>query len=294
MEQDSATIPTASKAQAMDWSLVLASQEIGHAIVKDAETGRWGLEVERRDVARACTALRQYLRENRHWLLRPAATLSEFRYDKSAIICCAVLGAIHAVATTQMPDLVNAGEMHVAAFRSGEWWRLFTAVTLHADVAHLLTNLVTGLIIFGFAFARVGASVGLLASWLAGAAGNLLDAMIYPPASRALGASGMVLGALGLLTTQALADWRHDPTAPRRLIGSLSGGLMLFLLLGASPQSDLVGHLGGFLAGSLIGVLLVLTSQNVLRRRSVRMGVFAATIVLFVSTWFLAFREATE
>ena len=67
MEPDSVTIPAASKSQAMDWSLVLASQAIGCTIVDDTSTGRWGLEVDRRDVARACTTLRQYLRENRRW-----------------------------------------------------------------------------------------------------------------------------------------------------------------------------------------------------------------------------------
>lgn len=286
------TIPAASKAQALDWSLVLVSQAIDCTIVVDSDSGRWGLAVEPADVSRACSTLRQYLRENRGWLLRPAVTLRELRFDFSVLVWCAVLGVIHWLATGRAPGLVTAGEMQGTAFWSGDWWRLFTAVTLHADAAHLATNLVTGFVILGFAFARFGAPIGLLAGWITGAAGNLLGALLYEPGFHGLGASGMVLGALGLLTTQALGDWKRDPTAPRRLAGSLAGGVMLFLLLGSSPHSDAVAHLGGFLAGVMIGMVLTLVPTRVLCRRSVRLGAGVAVVVLFCAAWAEALRTA--
>jgi membrane associated rhomboid family serine protease len=275
----------------MDWSLVLVSQAIDCTIVQDSDSGRWGLAVERAEVSRACSNLRQYLRENRRWLLRPAVTLRELRFGFSALVWCAVLAAIHWLTTGRAPWLVTAGEMQ-GTFWSGEWWRLFTAVTLHADAAHLATNLVTGLVILGLACARFGAPVALLAGWITGAAGNLLGAMLYEPGVHGLGASGMVLGALGLLTTQALGDWKRDPTAPRRLVGSLAGGVMLFLLLGSSPHSDVMAHLGGFLAGMIVGTILSLIPAGVLRRRSVRLGAGVAVVVLFCAAWAKALQSA--
>src|SRR5436190_15989082 len=56
-----ARIPARSRGQAMDWSLVLASQGIEHAIDDPAETG-WGLIVAESDRAAALEAIRLYRR----------------------------------------------------------------------------------------------------------------------------------------------------------------------------------------------------------------------------------------
>src|SRR5881628_1268379 len=58
-------IPTRSRQQALDWSLVLVSQGIESTIQRIPENGGWQLVVDRDNCQRAVQALRQYKVENR-------------------------------------------------------------------------------------------------------------------------------------------------------------------------------------------------------------------------------------
>jgi len=82
--------------------------------------------------------------------------------------------------------------------------------------------------------------------------GNVLVNTLFP--GRSLGASGMVMGALGLLAAQSLSS-RH-PRVIKYVAGGLFGGVMLFVLLGMNPGTNVVAHLGGFLSGLALGGLL--------------------------------------
>ena len=91
---------------------------------------------------------------------------------------------------------------------AGEWWRLFTAITLHENLPHLAENAATGFLLLGLAMARYGPGVAMLAAFLTGAAGNGASFVIHSDASRSLGASGMVTGALGMLSVHSFSLWR--------------------------------------------------------------------------------------
>ncbi|MFO1511341.1 MAG: hypothetical protein U1F83_00245 [Verrucomicrobiota bacterium] len=65
-QQPSRPHPAQSQRQAMDWSLVLASQGIEHVLDHAEETG-WALLVAESDHAAALAAIRQYRLENRRW-----------------------------------------------------------------------------------------------------------------------------------------------------------------------------------------------------------------------------------
>ena len=60
-----AEIPAYSKRQAMDWSLVLASQGIEAIILKVPETERWILQIPPAELQRAQDSIRLYRAENR-------------------------------------------------------------------------------------------------------------------------------------------------------------------------------------------------------------------------------------
>ena len=94
--------------------------------------------------------------------------------------------------------------MDSAAVARGEWWRIFTAIMLHADAGHLISNLSIGVILFGFVMGRFGRGTGLLATLLAGAAGNALSLVLNSKPFYGLGASGMIMAALGMLSAQTL------------------------------------------------------------------------------------------
>jgi len=149
-------------------------------------------------------------------------------------------------------NLSAAGIMNGAAVARGEWWRLFTATLLHADLGHLAANAVFGLVLIGLAMGQCGTGVGLLAAYLAGAGGNVASWLVYGEAHHGLGASGVVMGALGLLAVQSLPLLKGNPTRETRN-GRPGRRRMLFVLLGLNPEADVVAHSGGFVAGLVLG-----------------------------------------
>src|SRR5512135_1048794 len=65
MEPAVARIPTCSRHQAMDWSLVLVSQGIDSTIEHSEDGAGWGLVLAAQDYEGALVAIRLYLLENR-------------------------------------------------------------------------------------------------------------------------------------------------------------------------------------------------------------------------------------
>lgn len=247
-------IPARSRRRALDWSLVLASQGIETTIEHDPESG-WTLLVPPAEMPRALEAIRLYEAENRRWRWHQPVLEGAVWFDWTALVWVALMVAFFLISETR-GGVREAGLMDNAAFGRGQWWRLFTATCLHADLPHLALNGVVGLLFLGLAMGRYGSGVGLLAAQLAGAAGNWFTVWLSGPEHRGLGASGVVMGALGLLAVQSLGLLREHP-AWRRFVGAgLGGGLMLFVLLGMTPGTDIVAHTGGFVAGVLMGGVL--------------------------------------
>jgi len=141
--------------------------------------------------------------------------------------------------------------------RAGEWWRLFTAMFLHANLLHLVMN-GAALWIFGSAVEKtIGWWRYLVVFLLAGALGNLASAL-QAHYDVAIGASGGIFGVIGAF---AVGVWRlRSPmyfALRRRLL--LLIVLMVatdFTIGGLEPQVDNLAHVGGFFAGILIAAAL--------------------------------------
>ncbi len=257
-----AVIPARTRRQAMDWSLVLASQGIEATIHRD-ELRQWMLLVSPIDHTRALESIRLYRQENRHWDWRQPLPWSGVTYHWGAVVVCLLLAFIHQAAAAS-PVLQGHWEFRSESFAAGQWWRLFTAVLLHADVAHLLANVTTGVVFFGLVMGRFGAGCALLAAFAAGAAGNVFGYLLHARPYTGLGASGAVMGALGLLAFSHAAQWRSNPVAVRDLLRAAGAGVLLFVLFGVNPNSDVAAHVGGFIAGAGFGAGLSFVPVRVL------------------------------
>ena len=290
METNAALIPTRSKRQAMDWSLVLASQGIETTIDILPEEQQWVLLIEPRDYERAMEAIRQFRLENRAWNWQQKFEWSGMTFHSGVVFWCVFLGLVYWLDAARGDALRSSGAMDSLAVGSGQWWRIFTAISLHSGLGHLAANLTTGFLLVGLAMARYGAGVGLLASYLAGALGNVAGLLFYQSPYRGLGASGMVMGALGLIAVQSLFLWRRGPKIWKFIMNGILAGLMLFVLLGLDPQSDVVAHLGGFVAGALLGSLLTRVPLPLLQNYVLNLWSAAILIGLFLWTWSLALR----
>lgn len=256
MEPITAFIPARSKKQALDWSLVLVSQGIESTIEPAAAEGGWHLVVDGNDSQRAFQTLRQYKAENGTPAWRQTLPWTGLVFDWRSLAWVVLLAAIFILQETPNSTLTHAGMMDSQAVRSGQWWRLFTAVTIHRDIAHLAANLTTGFLLLGLALGSFGSGVGLLAAYLAGTAGNLAGLLLYGGEHHSLGASGMIFGALGLISGQMAGLLRAGFNARQVAIRSGLSGFLLLVLFGLNPESDVVAHLGGFFAGVLFGALL--------------------------------------
>ena len=272
----------------MDWSLVLASQGIEHIIDRD-ETAGWMLAVAEADHEKALNQIHQYRLENRRWRWRQPVFQPGLFFDWRSL-AWVLLNVFFYWCSEARADLRMTGMMDGAALAQGEWWRLFTATWLHADLAHLATNMVFGFLFVGLVLGRYGPGVGLLAAYLAGVGGNLAAWLIYGANHRGLGASGVVMGALGLLTIQSVALLKQRNANAFRLFASgLFAGVLLFVFLGVNPETDVVAHLGGFIAGLLLGSLLALAPRLThLPRINLAAGILFAVLVILPWWWSLA------
>jgi membrane associated rhomboid family serine protease len=271
----------------MDWSLVLVSQGI-ETTIDQAEGGTgWGLLVAERDYGNALRTLRQYKLENRSWPWQQAVFRPGLLFDWGSLAWALLACLFYALSAHT--DLRSGGLMDGSAVAHGEWWRLFTAMWLHADLAHLATNATIGLVLLGLAMGHYGTGVGLLAAYLAGAGGNLVAGLISFEPHRSLGASGMVTACLGLLAVQSLSLWRQTPHAMKYILSGIFGGVMLFVLLALTPGTDVLAHLGGFGCGLVLGALLsLLPAVAQMPKINLLSGLLFALLVIV--PWWLALR----
>ena len=97
-------IPARNRRQAMDWSLVLASQGIEHIIEHDEAAG-WALAVSEADHEPALAHIHQYRLENLHWRWRRPVFQPGVFFDWSSLAW--VLLAVFATGAGSA-DLVGA------------------------------------------------------------------------------------------------------------------------------------------------------------------------------------------
>lgn len=151
-------------------------------------------------------------------------------------------------------DAFELGEMNAANVQHGQWWRAWTALTLHVDGEHLLANLAAG-VWFGYlAAAALGSGTAWLLTVNGAAIANLIEALLGPADHRSVGASTAVFTALGLLVSHA---WRRGARVPQRWAlrwSPLVAGALLLGWFGSEGEgTDVVAHVLGFLVGCLLG-----------------------------------------
>ena len=278
-------IEARSQAQALDWSLVLISQGIESVPVRREGDGAWTLEIAGTDWERATESIAAYERENAT-VWRREVKWTGLLFDARAVLPFAALILFHLLVERSSVEFKASGILNRDATLHGEWWRLGTAMTLHADLAHLAANVTTGLVFLGLAMGCFGPGVALLLAFLGGALGNVATLAVHESPFHGLGASGFVMASLGLLTAHSLAFARHEK--PTVWIGrGVIAGCLLVVLLGFSVRSDVVAHIGGFVAGVVLGIG-ALQFRGLLARRGINAVALIILIALITTTWWRA------
>jgi membrane associated rhomboid family serine protease len=144
-----------------------------------------------------------------------------------------------------------------AVFSRGEWWRLGTALFLHADFGHLVANEISGIFTFSAVVSTIGRARGWLLVAIASLAGNLaISALYFPGPYVSLGASTAIFAGLGLLVGRAVrvVSGEGGRRRWRPVFLPLATGITLLGLFGAGGKEvDVGAHLSGFCAGVILG-----------------------------------------
>lgn len=290
-DQPPELIPARNRRQAMDWSLVLASQGLEGALVESPE-GTFGLVVPSSQSEAARASIATFREENRRWRWqrRIPATPLVFHWGSTGWV---MVMAVMAALSSRIPGLFAAGKMQESGVSHGEVWRLLTATMLHADGGHLASNLMAGYLFVGMAMGLWGAGVALFSVMLAGVLGNLAGWMVYPPDYSAVGASGIVMGAIGLLAASPAPSGKLKHLSLSLLLRTVTPAVLLFVFYGFSPKpgTDWIGHTGGFVTGVALGWI-----WRPFRRAkgiSPRLNhvLLAVTLALGTAAWLMAFQR---
>jgi membrane associated rhomboid family serine protease len=183
-------------------------------------------------------------------------------------------------------DWRDAGALRGALAQNGEWWRLVTALTLHADLGHLLANLAFGVLFGFFAGQMLGPGVAWLAVLVAATSGNLLDSLLMPPWQSSIGASTAVFATLGLVAALSWKRRTHRRLKWAHRFAPLIAGVALLAFTGAGGENtDVVAHAAGFVCGAVLGAILARWPAT--RFSSVRAQWLAgvATIAIIGASW---------
>ena len=240
---------------AEEWALVLAAVDVPSTV--RYRDGEYALFVGADDAARAGRALLAYERENPP---RPPPEKppphSATALNAAIASCGALLVFFAAVTGPRDPATVwfERGSSDAERVLAGETWRVVTALTLHADAAHVLANALSGALFLTALGNAVGPGLALALALLAGAGGNLTNAVYHGALHSSVGASTAIFGAVGLLGGLGVARQRRGGARGHRSWAPLAASLALLAMLGTSERADLGAHVFGLAVGGVLGV----------------------------------------
>jgi membrane associated rhomboid family serine protease len=168
-------------------------------------------------------------------------------------------------------SIFDHGVLYGPFVAHGDWWRLFTAMFLHANFLHIATNMYSLYFVGSILEQVIGRWRFLLLYFASGVAGSA-GALVWSPNQPTVGASGAIFGILGAL----LVLERRGSIATG---GQIAGLIVLNLVItfAFSSYISVGGHVGGLIGGVvLMWALLEL-------RRSTPASVGAALAVTAVS-----------
>ncbi len=251
-------------------SLVLNSVGIPHRVVGNQHQ-RW-IVVPAPRAQEALEELSSYHHENVGRRRRPDKLVPHAGVITHALLWAVLLALVHLLAYDSAwgVDWKGIGRVDGAAVGGGELWRAFTALSLHADLNHLISNLFLGALFVALLAQVIGPASAWSVVLLGGGIGNLLNCAIRGPELLSLGASTAVFAALGGLTAvQFSRKLKTTGARAARWIPLVAGVLLLgWNGMGSArvdpwegvkrdvdDNTDIGAHIAGFICGCLLGAL---------------------------------------
>ena len=196
--------------------------------------------------------------------LQPSAeeSLQQIRIhlpDNKPIVVYILLGITILVYLLQMGsealfeyDLVSYYGAKINEFiYAGEYWRLITPVFLHANLMHIGFNMYA-LYALGPQLERFYGSWQFLLLYLVCGFGGVVSSFALTNAP-SVGASTAIFGLLGALGVFSYLNQKTFGERAKRSLNSIVRIALINIVIGFTPGIDNWGHMGGLLAGVIVG-----------------------------------------
>lgn len=256
-QEESLILDVPRRRDMMEYLAVLGAADIPTRVVP-RDRG-YMIQVPTADAERAQKEIAAYDEESRHW---PPAWATPGT-DMEEISLISVVVAVAMVVWFGLTGPYHheviwfaAGAADAKLVMQGEWWRLFTALTLHSDVGHVTSNAFCCALIGTMVCRRIGDGGAWLLIVASGAIGNLITDFLFQEGHVAVGASTAIFGAIGILAGMRVMEYllHRGPIRFRGIGVPLVVVLAVFSLMGISPEADIMAHLMGAVAGFWVGL----------------------------------------
>jgi len=280
--------------QALHWSLVLTAVGIPHVLRR--QTGGWTILVPPEEDVSSRREIEAYEAENRNWPPPRMAESPEERRrfastaEPPTIVVIGGLLVFYALTGPWSEKSIWFEQGAVSVRRileQGEWWRVVTALTLHADPVHLFGNALIGGAFIHFLSRMLGSGFAWSLILFAGALGNTLNVLFRDGNFLSVGFSTAIFGAIGIFCGLKV----RPGMALRELVLPAGAGIGLFAMLGVEgKQTDLGAHLWGLVAGGGLGMAVSLIPAFYLltRKAWVQALLFLVCCLVVIGSWQLA------
>jgi rhomboid protease GluP len=145
--------------------------------------------------------------------------------------------------------IITYGQVNGLVLYYGWYYQLLTSMFVHANIAHIAGNMLF-LLIFGLRGEEMfSLPEFLLVYFLGGLAGNFLSLWLLPLNVPSVGASGAIFALFGAVAVYSRRSISQS------VLGALIYAFFLFFI-SSGPGVNIFAHLGGLIAGLLIGYVL--------------------------------------
>lgn len=187
--------------------------------------------------------------------LTPLVNIALVSIDVILYVICTFTGdLLYNIGTFGVKDLIE----------NGEWYRLFTSMFLHADIQHLVSNMLILYYIGNVVEKRIGHFPYIIIYFLSGLAGNIFSAgyeLFSNNYVSSLGASGAVFGIEGAMLMMAILN---KGKITEITAGRLAFAIAFSLYCGfTSSYVNNMAHIGGVLMGfAAVGIFWLFSGAS--------------------------------
>lgn len=183
--------------------------------------------------------------------------------------------------------LLDAGGKWTPYILQGQWWRLIAPTYLHAGFIHILLNIITQIVLGWYLETKYGTIRYAIIYLLSGICGMLTSA-IFIPQLLSVGSSAALYGIIAVWCIDVFQNIKYMRHPVLSIISVISL-VIISLAFGLFPYTDNFAHVGGFIFGLELSLILILTYEWDKRWKIRLRYIVAALSTVFFLCQFIGF-----